>query len=110
MDGRDIWLDLADDGRLTEIESKVSKVATENSASCVCITTTVEAKSVKTCEFALAWHMPEIKFGLGQKVYKKFVDFFRFHCQSSSASFSKDGIPNGLIKPLSMVLFFVYIH
>ena len=73
MDGREIWLDLTDDGRLTEFESKGSKVATANSASCVCVTTTVEPKSVKNCEFALAWHMPEIKFGLGQKLYPKLV-------------------------------------
>ena len=74
--GIDIWLDLSDDGRLTEVESKVSKVATVSSASCVCITTTVEPQSMKTSEFALAWHMPEVKFGLGQKVYSKFVKLF----------------------------------
>lgn len=73
MDGREIWLDLTDDGRLTEFESKGPKTPTANSASCVCVTTTVEARSVQNCEFALAWHMPQIKFGLGQKLYSKLV-------------------------------------
>jgi hypothetical protein len=69
---------LSDDGRLTEVESKVPKIGTINSASCVCITTTVEPKSIKTSEFALAWHMPEVYFGLKQKLYSKFVRF-SFH-------------------------------
>lgn len=76
VDGRDIWLDFSDDGRLTEIESKISKISTTSSASCVCITSTIEPNSSKTAEFALAWHMPEVKFGLGQKVYSKFERCF----------------------------------
>jgi len=64
---------LAEDGQLTEIEPNIVKIGTLNTASCVCITTTVQPKSIKTSEFALAWHMPEIKFGLVQKLYSKFV-------------------------------------
>jgi hypothetical protein len=63
---------LIDDGRLTEVVPKVPKISTVHTASCVCITTTIEPKSIKTSEFALAWHMPEVKFGLGQKSYSKF--------------------------------------
>ncbi len=48
----------------------------------MCITTTVEPKSIKTSEFALAWHMPEVKFGLGQKLYSKFVICLHFIIQS----------------------------
>lgn len=72
IEGRDVWLDLTDDGQLTEVETKTTKITSLNSASCVCITTTVEPNSIKTSEFALTWHMPEIKFGLGQKLYSKF--------------------------------------
>jgi hypothetical protein len=64
---------LAEDGQLTEVEPNIVKIGTLNTASCVCITTTVQPKSIKTSEFALAWHMPEIKFGLGQRSYSKFV-------------------------------------
>ncbi|CAF3473761.1 unnamed protein product [Rotaria sp. Silwood1] len=71
IEGRNVWLDLTDDGRLTEDESQNSSIATLSTASSVCITTTVEPKSIKSSEFALAWHMPEIKFGLGQKIYSK---------------------------------------
>ncbi len=63
---------MTDDGRLTEVESETPRIATLNTASCVCITTTIEPKSIKTSEFALAWHMPEVKFGLKQKLYSKF--------------------------------------
>ncbi|CAF0984068.1 unnamed protein product [Adineta steineri] len=73
-DGRDVWLDLVEDGRLTE--SKTARATTLQSASCVCITTTVEPKSIKASEFVLAWHMPEIKFGLGQKIYSKWYTRF----------------------------------
>ncbi len=59
---------MSDDGQLTEVESKVSKIATINSDSFLCITTTVESKSIKTSEFVLAWHMPEVKFGLEQRL------------------------------------------
>ena len=54
------------------LEPKTARPATLHTASCVCITTTIEPNSIKTSEFALAWHMPEVKFGLGQKVYSKF--------------------------------------
>jgi hypothetical protein len=57
---------------LTEAESKGARISGINTASCVCITTTVEPNSIKTSEFALAWNMPEVKFGLGQKLYSKF--------------------------------------
>ena len=88
-------MDLSDDGRLTEVEPKVSKITTANSASCVCVTTTVQPQSIKTSEFALAWHMPEVKFGLGGKIYSKSAiisldysnHFFRL----------KGGTPNGSI-------------
>jgi hypothetical protein len=64
---------LTDDGRLTELET--ARPATLHTASCVCITTTVEPNSIKTSEFVLAWHMPLIKFGLGQKQYSRLVSF-----------------------------------
>ena len=67
---------MTDDGRLTDVESKIGKTATLNTASCVCISTTVQPKEIKTLEFALTWHMPEIKFGLGQKKYFRFVISF----------------------------------
>jgi len=67
--GRDVWLDLTDDGRLTE--STTQGPSSQRTASCVCITTTVEPNSIKTSEFALAWHMPIVQFGLGQKRYPK---------------------------------------
>ncbi|CAF1654352.1 unnamed protein product, partial [Adineta ricciae] len=51
-DGRDIWLDLSDDGRLTEKDTKYPKIGVLNTASCVCITTTVEPHQMKTSEFA----------------------------------------------------------
>ncbi|CAF2632217.1 unnamed protein product [Rotaria sp. Silwood2] len=76
IEGRNVWLDLTDDGRLTEIESQSPRIATLNSASCVCITTTVEPKSIKVSEFALAWHMPKIKFGYGSKIYTKWYTKF----------------------------------
>jgi len=63
---------LTDDGRLTEVESTIPRIATLNTASCVCITTTIEPNSIKTSEFALAWHMPEVKFHHGQQLYSKF--------------------------------------
>jgi hypothetical protein len=64
----------------------------------VCITTTVEPKSIKTSEFALAWHMPEVKFGLGQKLYSKFVIAF-ISLFNLLSFYSSDGIQNGLINP-----------
>jgi hypothetical protein len=67
---------LADDGLLTEPESRTNHTATLNTASCVCVTTTVEPNSIKTSEFVLAWHMPQVKFGLGQRQYSKFVICF----------------------------------
>ncbi|CAF4096168.1 unnamed protein product, partial [Rotaria magnacalcarata] len=71
VEGRSVWMDLIDDGRLIEMESPAARPATLNTASCVCITTSVEGKSIKPIEFALAWHMPEIKFGLRQQLYSK---------------------------------------
>ncbi|CAF0909888.1 unnamed protein product [Adineta ricciae] len=73
--GRDIWLDLTEDGRLTEPNTTI-RPAGLYSASCVCITSTIAPKSIKTSEFALAWHMPRIKFGLGQKSYSKWYTKF----------------------------------
>ncbi|CAF1053763.1 unnamed protein product [Adineta steineri] len=70
-DGNDVWFDFVTDGQLTDAESHLSKISTVNTASCVSITTTVEPHSIKTSEFALAWNMPEVKFGLGQKLYSK---------------------------------------
>ncbi|CAF1547381.1 unnamed protein product, partial [Adineta ricciae] len=61
----------SDDGRLTEKDTKYPKIGVLNTASCVCITTTVEPHQMKTSEFALSWNMPEVKFGLGQKIYSK---------------------------------------
>jgi hypothetical protein len=63
---------LTDDGRLTEVESTIPRIATLNTASCVCITTTIEPNSIKTSEFALAWHMPEVKFYYEKELYSKF--------------------------------------
>ncbi|CAF2719013.1 unnamed protein product [Rotaria sp. Silwood2] len=73
-DGRDIWLDLTDDGRLTE--SKTVRSTSVHTASCVCITTTVEPNSIKTSEFVLVWHMPIINFGLGQRQYRRWYTKF----------------------------------
>ncbi|CAF4494167.1 unnamed protein product [Rotaria socialis] len=67
--GRDVWLDLVNDGRLTE--PAATSAANSHTASCVCITTTVEPNSIKTSEFALAWHMPLINFGLAAKTYRR---------------------------------------
>ncbi len=57
------------------LEPGNTRSGTLQTASCVCITTTVEPQSIKTSEFVLAWHMPEIKFGLGQRQYSKLVRF-----------------------------------
>lgn len=109
--GRDIWMDLTDDGRLTgtalysrshrhlvrpTLESTSQSCNTIRSASCVCITTTVEPNSIKTSEFALAWHMPVVRFGLGQKLYPKFVCLgnVRFEVHVISV----DGIQDGSIQ------------
>ncbi|CAF4727784.1 unnamed protein product [Rotaria sp. Silwood1] len=73
-DGRDVWLDLTDDGRLTEPQNTRSTAV--HTASCVCITTTVEPNSIKTSEFVLAWHMPVINFGLGQRQYRRWYTKF----------------------------------
>lgn len=70
-EGRDVWLDLTDDGLLNQNDSDEPRTGTLHSASCVCITMTVEASSTKTAEFALAWHMPQIRFGLKLRDYFK---------------------------------------
>lgn len=69
------WSNVIDNQLISfsKLESKTARPATSQTASCVCITTTVEPNSIKTSEFALTWHMPEIKFGLGQKQYSKYV-------------------------------------
>ena len=87
---------MIDDGQLTEIESQKTKTSELSTASCVCITKKIEPNSIKTLEFALAWHMPTVKFGLGQKIYSKFM---MFHLVSKDYRhfFSLGGIQNGLI-------------
>lgn len=78
------------------MEPSTPKKGELNTASCVCITTTVEPNSIKTSEFALAWHMPEIKFGLGQKIYSKLIIFYQvlYNCINLLLI---DGIQNILI-------------
>jgi hypothetical protein len=71
IDGQDVWNDLTNDGRLTQVDSASNRVGGLHTASCVCITSTVEPHSMKTAEFALAWHMPEVVFGLKEKKYLK---------------------------------------
>ncbi len=61
------------------LEPKTARPATLRTASCVCVSTTVEPNSIKTSQFVLAWHMPVVKFGLGQKEYLRLViSFFTF--------------------------------
>ena len=71
LEGRDVWMDLTDDGHLFQSDSNTPRVGTVHSASCVCVSTMIEGKSMKTMEFALAWHMPVILFGLKEREYAK---------------------------------------
>jgi len=76
-EGQDVWMDLTDDGLLFQSDTNSPRAGTLSSASCVCVMNKIEPGSMKTVEFALSWHMPEIEFGLKtRKYFKRYMKCF----------------------------------
>jgi non-lysosomal glucosylceramidase len=74
-DGARVWQPFARDGKLANVDLPLS-AAGETLAGAVAVTFTLEPGEKKTIPMALAWDLPIVQFGQGQKWVRKYTDFF----------------------------------
>ncbi|MDP8233585.1 MAG: GH116 family glycosyl-hydrolase [Candidatus Saelkia tenebricola] len=72
-DGSVLWDDFSDDGMLSSISDNTIANEGENIGAAVCVTVTLKPGEVKEIPFVLAWDLPVMEFGAGDKWYQYYT-------------------------------------
>ena len=75
-DGAEIWDDFAADGALDNVDDPAPAAQNEQLGSGVAITFELEPGETLSAPFALAWDLPVIFFGSGDRWYKRYTAFY----------------------------------
>jgi non-lysosomal glucosylceramidase len=75
-DGRDLWADFADDGRLTGMAVGGSSAAGEQIGAALAATLDLAPGEVRVLPFALAWDLPLAEFGAGTRWHRRYTTYF----------------------------------
>ncbi len=76
QDGKDIWDDFNDDGRLKNSSDKYISVEGEAIGAGLAATTTIEGGGSTEVIFSLAWDMPIVRSGYGSAYQRRYSFFF----------------------------------
>lgn len=75
-DGMDIWRDFATDGRLDNVEDPTPSRPGEHLGGAVAATVTLAPGEGRILPFVLAWDLPQVMFGAGDRWYRRYTAFF----------------------------------
>ncbi len=74
--GGDVWQDFAQDGRLDNLADERPSRPDETVAAAVAATVTLAPGEARTLPFVLAWDLPLVEFGAGERWYRRYTRFF----------------------------------